>query len=175
MYEFGNWITRTLWGGVTLYPAEHWFLTQMVAALPEYLRITVQAQLRSYNLAQREIDGRTINLYRKPALLPQMPLLPMSVADAPLIRLTASADRGEPVHATLNAVSGRVFCMALSRSAQGIPDSGLGVVQVTETWRSSFPACAPNSAFKPTPLRSTKPMAGQACHVLGSTTRRGLT
>ena len=33
----------------------------------------------------------------------------------------------------------------------------------------------PNNAFKPTPLRSAKHMAGQACHVLGSTTRRGLT
>ena len=33
----------------------------------------------------------------------------------------------------------------------------------------------PNNAFKPKPLRSTKHMAGKACHVLGSTTRLGLT
>src|SRR3546814_11374704 len=33
----------------------------------------------------------------------------------------------------------------------------------------------PNNAFKPTPLRYAKHMAGRACHVLGSTTRRGLT
>src|SRR5690606_23891972 len=34
---------------------------------------------------------------------------------------------------------------------------------------------SPNSSFKPTPLRYTKHMAGAACHVLCSTTRRGLT
>ena len=33
----------------------------------------------------------------------------------------------------------------------------------------------PNNSFKPTPLRYAKHMAGTACHVLGSTTRRGLT
>ncbi len=33
----------------------------------------------------------------------------------------------------------------------------------------------PNNAFKPKPLRSTKHMAGKACHVFGSTTRLGLT
>ena len=34
---------------------------------------------------------------------------------------------------------------------------------------------APNNAFKPKPLRSTNHMAEIACHVLGSTTRLGLT
>ena len=34
---------------------------------------------------------------------------------------------------------------------------------------------APNNAFKPKPLRSTKHMAEKACHVFGSTTRFGLT
>jgi hypothetical protein len=153
MYEFGNWLTRALRGGVALSPAEQWLLAQLVAALPEHLIATVQAQLRSYNLAQREIDGRAINFYRRPALSPQMPLLPMSTAEAPLVRLTASLVPGEPVHATLNAVTGRVFCMALNRSVQGVPASVLRVIQVTQAWRSNFPVCAPNNSFKPTPLR----------------------
>ena len=34
---------------------------------------------------------------------------------------------------------------------------------------------APNNAFKPKPLRSTNHMADKACHVVGSTTRLGLT
>ncbi len=34
---------------------------------------------------------------------------------------------------------------------------------------------APNNAFKPTPLRYANHMAEKACHVVGSTTRRGLT
>src|SRR3546814_17973601 len=33
----------------------------------------------------------------------------------------------------------------------------------------------PNNAFKPNALRSTKHMAGIACHVFGSTTHVGLT
>ena len=33
----------------------------------------------------------------------------------------------------------------------------------------------PNQSFKPTLLRSTKPMAGRACHGFGSATQRGLT
>ena len=33
----------------------------------------------------------------------------------------------------------------------------------------------PNNSFKPTPLRYAKHMAGTACHVLHSTTQRGLT
>ena len=34
---------------------------------------------------------------------------------------------------------------------------------------------APNNSFKPTPLRCTNNMADAACHVVGSTTQRGLT
>ena len=153
MYEFGNWLTRAIRGGVTLHPAEQWLLATLVAALPEHLRATVKVQLRSYNLAQREIDGRAINLYRRPALSPQMPLLSMSAPEAPLVRLEARSSAGESVHATLNAVSGRVFCMALSRSVQDITPSSLKVVRVTEAWRSNFSVCASNNSFKPKPLR----------------------
>jgi len=34
---------------------------------------------------------------------------------------------------------------------------------------------APNNSFKPKPLRSSKGMAGKACHAFASTTRFGLT
>ena len=156
MYEFGNWITRALRGGITLCPAEQWLLNQLVEALPAHLQGTVQAQLRSYNLAQREADGRAINLYRRPGLLPEMPLLLMTGIEAPLIRLAASvAGQAEPLHATLSAVSGRVFCMAFSGAVQALAPSDLAVVKVTEAWRSNFPVSAPNSSFKPKPLRGS--------------------
>ena len=41
--------------------------------------------------------------------------------------------------------------------------------------RQAIIAVAPNNAFKPKPLRSTKHMAERACHVFGSATRFGLT
>ena len=156
MYRFGNWLTRALRGGTNLAPAEQWLLTQLVDTLPKRLQDTVQAQLRSYNLAQREIDGRAINFYRQPALAPVVPLLTMSVTEAPLVRLSAAAgDLSEPVHATLTAVSGRVFCLAFSRSVQALPPSSLKVVKVTQAWRSNFPDSAPNNSFKPNPLRGS--------------------
>jgi hypothetical protein len=147
MYVFGNRVTRALRGGVTLAPAEQWLLAQLVEALPSHLQSVVQAQLGSYNLAQREIDGRAINLYRRPALFPGMPLLAMSVTEAPLVRLSVSVGSSEPVHATLTAVTGRVFCMAFNRSVKTLAPSNLKVVRVTEAWRSNFPAGAPNNGF----------------------------
>ena len=147
MYAFGNWLTRALRGGVTLAPAEQWLLARLVEALPCHLQPIVETQLRSYNLAQREIDGRAINLYRRPALLPGMPLLAMWVTEAPLVRISVSVDFGEPVHASLTAVSGRVFCMAFNCSVQALAPSDLKVVRVTEAWRSNFPANAPNNGF----------------------------
>jgi hypothetical protein len=140
MYTFGNWMTRALRGGVTLSPAEQWLLDRLVRALPDDLRDITHAQLVSYNLAQREVDGRAVNFYRRPALLPNMPLLPMSVGEAPLVRLSTSTGSGDPVHATLNAVSGRVFCIAFSRAIGALSPSDLAVAKVTEAWRSNFPA-----------------------------------
>ena len=154
MYRFGNWLTRALRGGTNLAPAEQWLLAQLVDTLPKHVQDTVQAQLRSYNLAQREIDGRAINFYRRPALPPDVPLLTMSVTGAPLVRLSAAArDFSEPVHATLNAVSGRVFSLAFNRSVQALAPSSLKVVNVTQAWHSNFPDSAPNNSSKPTPLR----------------------
>jgi len=139
MARFGNWFSRALRGGITLAPAEQWFLSNLVSSLPQHLRPVVNAQLNSYNLAQREIDGRAINFYRRPAPHPNVPLL-SSAESAPLVRLTASASGiDEPIHATLNAVSGRVFCMALSHRVQALPVAALQVTGITNAWRSNFP------------------------------------
>ncbi|MCX7340278.1 MAG: hypothetical protein NT037_07100 [Hyphomicrobiales bacterium] len=139
MYQFGSWLQRFRYGGITLEPAEQWLLVRLVGALPEKLRGTVAAQLNAYNRAQREIDGRAINLYARPSLPPDMPLLMMSVSEAPLVRLTvrvAGVDR--QLHASLAAVSGRVFCMTLSQPVKGIEPSRLEVCKLTQAWRSNF-------------------------------------
>ena len=61
---FGNWITRFLRGGQNLTGAEHRLLCLLVENLPPHLRDTAERQFESYNLAQREIDGRALNFYR---------------------------------------------------------------------------------------------------------------
>ena len=58
--QFGNAISRLLWGGVCLSPLESGLLRRMVNELPQNLRAIVEAQFESYNLAQREADGRAL-------------------------------------------------------------------------------------------------------------------
>src|SRR4051812_44916289 len=114
---FGNFLERLLWGGTRLTDVEFELLQQLVAALPSTLHWAVERQFEAYNLVQREVDGRALNFYRKRIgtanYMEGLPLLEMAVDEAPLVRLTARVSgETEPLHVTLNAVKGRVFCMA---------------------------------------------------------------
>ncbi|MDT4329303.1 hypothetical protein ACQE3E_07200 [Methylomonas sp. MED-D] len=138
---FGNLFERLLGGGTTLTEVEFQLLQHLVGALPLQLRSVVDAQFSAYNLVQRESDGRALNFYRKKAgranNMDGLPLLQMSVDEAPLIRLTATlAGDAEPLHATLNAVGGRVFCMALSRAVRA--EGAVTVSDFKQAWRSNF-------------------------------------
>ena len=138
---FGNFVERLLWGGTRLTDLELELLQHLVVALPPTLRTTVEKQLAAYNLVQREIDGRALNFYRKKAgsanNMDGLPVLEMVVDEAPLVRLTARVSgESEPLHVTLNAVNGRVFCMALSRRVSR--EGSVTVLDVTQSWRSNF-------------------------------------
>jgi hypothetical protein len=134
-------VERLLWGGTTLTEVELQLLQHLVGSLPSELRCVVDAQFNAYNLVQREHDGRALNFYRKKGgranNMEGLPLLQMTVDEAPLVRLTVTlSGDAEPLHATLNAVGGRVFCIALSR-----PVGTEGVVTVSDVkqaWRSNF-------------------------------------
>lgn len=138
---FGNFIERLLGGGTKLTDVEFALLQQLIVSLPPPLRSVVESQFEAYNLVQREIDGRALNFYRKKGgranNMDGLPLLEMTVEEAPLVRLTANiSGDSEPLHATLNAISGRVFCMALSRSVR--TEGNVTVTDVKEAWRSNF-------------------------------------
>ena len=140
--DYGTSMERLLWGGAKLTEVEFGLLESLVTALPPALRTIVEAQFEAYNLAQREVDGRALNFYRKTKGgkvddMGGLPLLSMEVVEAPLVRLKASVV-GEtmPVHATLNAVKGRVFCLALDRPVAA--EGKVIVVDVTKAWRSNF-------------------------------------
>ena len=68
------------------------------------------------------------------------PNLEMHGDEAPLMRIAVQlGDESEPVHATLNAVSGRVFCVAFSRRVDGIPSTAtVTVTDRKDAWRSNF-------------------------------------
>jgi hypothetical protein len=138
---FGNFVERLMWGGTTLTEVEFELLQGLVGALPPELRSVVEIQFSAYNLVQREIDGRALNFYRKKGgranNMEGLPLLQMSVDEAPLVRLTATlAGDTEPLYATLNAVGGRVFCIAFSRRVRSV--GAVAISDVKQAWRSNF-------------------------------------
>ena len=138
---YGNFVIRLIWGGTRLTDTEFQLLQQLIGSLPTSLRSVVETQFEAYNLVQRETDGRALNFYKKKGgsanNMKGLPLLDMAVDEAPLIRLTANiAGDAEPFHATLNAVKGRVFCIALSRPIRS--DGIVTVSDVKQAWRSNF-------------------------------------
>jgi len=141
---FGNWITRLLRGGQTLTDAEHRLLCLLVEQLPPHLRVTMERQFESYNLAQREIDERALNFYRvglgRSGVLPVTPRLTSRLDTAPLVRISASvAGEDEPLHAVLTAVSGRAFSVSFSRAvSERVKPENLSVDTVTQAWKSNF-------------------------------------
>jgi hypothetical protein len=141
-HQFGNWLTRLLWSGDTLYPAEQALLEALVTALPAELRGPVEAQFHAYNLAQREVDGRALNFYRKTrgaVSSDELTLLTLKAQDAPLIRITARVGVSTtPVHAVLNAVGGRAFSVTTDRRLEpNERESSVVVERVVNAWKSN--------------------------------------
>ena len=141
---FGNWITRLLRGGHTLTDAEHRLLCLLIGELPPHLREAVERQFQSYNLAQREIDGRALNFYRvrlgRSGVLPVTPRLTSKLDVAPLVRIRATVvGEVEPLHAVLTAVSGRAFSVSFSRAvSERVKPEALSVDKVTQAWKSNL-------------------------------------
>ena len=120
---FRNFFQRLMWGSTKLTETEFQLLQKLVDSLPPELRSIIEVQFNAYNLVQREIDGRALNFYRnkggQPDNMKGLPLLDMTVEEAPLIRLTATiGEDTKPLHATLSAIKGRAFCMAFSHRPQ---------------------------------------------------------
>ena len=143
--HFGTLLTRSFLGsGTDLTDIEHRVTEELIASLPDWLRTTVEAQIESYNLVQREVDGRALNFYRKRSgatgAMEGKPTLEMHGDEAPLMRITIRlGEDQEPVHATLNAVAGRVFCVAFNRRIDAYPGTTtVTVVNRKEAWRSNF-------------------------------------
>jgi hypothetical protein len=92
-WTFGNMLTRLLLGWHHLARGRRQ-ASHRVAELPPAIRTTVETQLAAYNLAQREVDGRTINFYRtrRRRGTTSMPRLQTPHAEAPLVRIKVRFD-----------------------------------------------------------------------------------
>ncbi|WP_153065956.1 hypothetical protein [Xanthomonas campestris] len=156
MSKFTDWLKGIFRGDVSLAPAEDWLLRQFVDKLPPHLMPIVQKQIASYNRMYREVDGRAINFYCRPEISSGFPSLSMDSDEAPLIRITVSVNGADkPIHATLTAVHGRVFCMSFSQPVKHILPASMQLIKVKDAWCSNFPASASNNSFKPNPLRGS--------------------
>ncbi len=143
--HFGTILTRSFFGaGTSLTDIEHRLTEELISSIPDWLRVTVEMQIDGYDLVQREVDGRALNFYRKGSgrsgSMDGLPTLEKHGDEAPLMRITVQlGDEPEPVHATLNAVCGRVFCVAFSRRVDGIPSTAtVTVTDRKDAWRSNF-------------------------------------
>jgi hypothetical protein len=143
--HFGSfWVRSFLGNGTSLTEVEHRLTEELTRSLPDWLRATVEAQIEAYDLVQREVDGRALNFYRKRVggadCMAGLPMLKMDGEEAPLVRLTALlGEDPDPIHATLNAVQGRVFCVAFSRRVENYPAATVvRVTKRTAAWRSGF-------------------------------------
>ena len=139
--HFGGLVSRLLRGGTTLSDTEYSVICALVDALPVDLRTIVSTQLNSYNLVQRESDGRALNFYRfkngSPSFTDDLPQLHMKTVESPLIRAKLSVEgEQEPLHAVLAAVRGRVFCVSFSRPP-GSAARSVRILDIEQSWRSS--------------------------------------
>jgi hypothetical protein len=143
--HFGSFLARSPFGAsTTLTDLEHRVIEELVRRLPDFLRKIVEEQFESYTQVEREIDGRAFNFWRtrfgRGVDMRGVASLEMSVDEATMIRVTFDmSDDAKPLHATLNAIKGRVFCVAISRRIDKCPPSTTFVViKIKEAWRSNF-------------------------------------
>ena len=119
-------------------------LSMLVAELPPHLRSVAESQFAEYNLVQREADGRALNFYKVGVLskapLPVLPRFQSEVDEAPLVRINMQIAECTPLHATLTAVRGRVFCASFSSSVPEAFENEPRIIRVVHSWESNFPA-----------------------------------
>ncbi len=142
--SYGSWLLRALRGGAVLTAGEQALLATLVAELPAHLRNVVEAQFDEYNLVQREVDGRALNFYKVSffsfAPQPVSQVLESKRNEAPLVRLAVQTGEPEPLHATLTAVNGRVFCASFSKRVPRSLGHEFKVSKVVHAWKSNFAA-----------------------------------
>jgi len=124
-------------------PIEEELLGIAVKELLPMLRSTVETQLDSYNLVQREVDGRALNFYCiKDGRVKHddIPPLPLKSGEVKLLSVTFDiTGQAENMHMTACAVNGYFFCLAFSNDLRPYKDyRQIMVKEVHQSWRSNI-------------------------------------
>ena len=114
----------------------------------------MDAQLAAYNLAQRQVDWRAINLYRmqgRKAVRTDLPPLPCSPGEVKLLSLTISIPgRVNPVHVVYWAVDRYFFGFSTGESTKPHRQAcDLRVTKATQSWRSNVDSSVSSTSTPP--------------------------
>ena len=140
--QFGTFWQRLLRGGVRLLPLEERLLEAFVGHMPAPFQAPLRAQLDAYNLAQREVDGRALNLYRMKGgrvVRDDLPPLPCRGGEAKLLRFAAILPNGERIHVGFVAINRYLFSFASDRDLRPFGASTtFEIADLHQSWRSAI-------------------------------------
>jgi hypothetical protein len=140
--QFGSLARRILSGGVRLTPLEESLLRTFRENIDASFHAALDAQLHAYNLAQREVDWRAINLYRVVRGRPSrvgLPELPCGPGEVRLLRASVRPrSSAATLHVAFWAVDRYFFGFNSGESLEPDRDETvLDVLEVNQSWRSS--------------------------------------
>ena len=143
----GGLLARLSLSGKTLNPVQDWALELLQSALPVHIKGLVDRQFGSFDDVRLEADGSLLIFVRRSRDPSPSPRLPMTAAEAPLARLTATVlGDSEPLQATLTAVHGQVFSLRFNRATAWLPLSQLRLTGVVSAYPPSMPTSHPSGA-----------------------------
>lgn len=140
--QFGSAFQRLLRGGVRLYPVEERLIERFILAMPDNFQVPLQQQLNAFNLAQREVDGRALNLYRikgGQVFKDNLPPLPCHAGEVKLWRCHAGFPDGKELHVVFTAVDRVFFGITTDQDIRPFRDlTDFTVNQTKQSWRSNL-------------------------------------
>lgn len=135
-----NKLRKMILGCTELTQFEEQSIKLCIENLPENLKGIAAAQLKEYNLIQREYDGRTVNFYKVKCLRKVVnpnQLLPIKTDDCVLIKLELKTISNERIGVTLHATGHRIFSASFSKDASNLGKiEGMRLEKLTKSWRS---------------------------------------
>ena len=140
---FGNIITRTIGSGVSLTKIEKELLELLPINLPPNVAEIIIQQIDTFNLVQREADGRALNFYyivKGKINRDSMPIIKTKKDETKLLAITFIIEK-EPreFHATFTAISGVFFCMNFSDDLRSYKKkSKITVAKISKSWKSDL-------------------------------------
>jgi hypothetical protein len=148
--QFGTFWQRLWRGGVRLFPLEERLLEALLGHMPTPFLAPLQAQLDAYNLAQRQVDGRALNLYRmkgRRVARDDLPPLPCRMGETKLLRFQAVLPNSEAIHVAFWAVDRYLFGFDTDRDIRPFGTiEQFEISHLRQSWRSAIEPASGDAA-----------------------------